>query len=130
MALPRMYAPILQYATPHRVKLLRAGRSTSGYGDPELDYEHPERTQEGIRAYVQATATQQLLGSGTVQVLQQWRVFLPPEIDIAAWDVIQWQGHTFTFDGAPQLLQRRGSPLGWVVRLNDEEANPGAQGVH
>lgn len=129
MALPRMYAPILPYATPHTVTFQRAGRELDGYGDSRLTF-NPPASQTSIRAYVQATATQEILGSGTVQVSQQWRVFLPPEVDIAGWDRMLWQGHVFTFDGAPQLLQRRGSPLGWVVRLNDEEVQPSAEGVH
>jgi hypothetical protein len=130
MALPRYRPAILQAATPHRVTLLRAGRTVDGYGDVTLDYVHGTVTKSGVRAYVQATATQQILTTGLDQVVQQWRVFLPPEIDIAAWDRLLWQGHTFTFDGAPQLLQRQGSPLGFVIRLNDQEVSPGAQGVH
>lgn len=83
---------------PHSVTIVRAARRQADYGNAtELDWDAATRKQSDGWSVQPAPSDEFTIDRDTFTT--RWLAYGPPDVDVSAFDRIEWQGDSYDIDG-------------------------------
>lgn len=94
------------------VTIVRAGTTGDRYNPAAARPDWSAATRTTAQAIIEQEASSEALGSRDT-VTSAWRLFTLPgvDIDLTAYDRIEWNGRTLEVDGAPAKVTGRGGSV-------------------